>query len=262
MFDGTTGAVRFAASHSSFTATEASLVADVDGDGRAELVMVSNGADPSNVGWKCMDANGTPVTLNGATWTPGWTADKGYRGITVFGSASGSWVGTRTLWSEHTYHVTNICDDRDSACDAPNVYGTIPKGEKKNWTVPWLNNFRQNVQDKGLFDAPDATVSLTVDCSSPVVAHASVRNVGLASLPAGVDVGIYVRVGNVDTLVGTTKTTHPLFPGQTEALVVTLDPNAGLASIFVAKILVDPQNPTFHQCRDDNDESAAVTTHC
>jgi hypothetical protein len=38
VFDGTTGAVRFAASHSSFTGTEASLVADVDGDGRAELL--------------------------------------------------------------------------------------------------------------------------------------------------------------------------------------------------------------------------------
>jgi hypothetical protein len=262
VFDGTTGAVRFAAPHSSFTGTEASLVADVDGDGRAELVMVANGADPSAAGWGCMDAGGNPVKINGVEWTKGWTADKGYRGITVFGSASGSWVGTRTLWNEHTYHVTNVCDDRDSACDAPNVYGSIPKVEKKNWEVPWLDDFRQNVQDKGLFDAPDATISLAVDCTSPVVAHASVRNVGLASLPAGVDVGIYVRANGVDTLVGTTQTTHSLFPGQTETLVVTLDPNAGLQSTFVAKILVDPKNPKFHECRDDNDESEAVNTHC
>jgi hypothetical protein len=224
--------------------------------------MVSNGADPSAAGWKCMDANGTPVTMNGVTWKKGWTADKGYRGITVFGSASGSWVGTRTLWNEHSYHVSNICDDRDSACDAPNVYGSIPKAEKKNWLVPWLDNFRQNVQDQGVFDAPDATVALSVECSAPVVAHVDVRNVGMASLPAGVDVGVYERDNGVDTLVGTVKTSHPLFPGQTESIAVTLDPKASQNSTFVAKILVDPQNPTFHQCRDDNDESLAVTTHC
>jgi hypothetical protein len=155
-----------------------------------------------------------------------------------------------------------VCDDRDSACDAPNVYGSIPQTEKKNWLVPWLNDFRQNVQDKGLFDAPDATVSLAVDCTSPVVAHVAVRNVGLASLPAGVDVGVYQRVGNVDTLVGSATTSHALLPGQVEPIVLSLDPKAGPASTFVAKILVDPLNPKFHECREDNDESLAVTPHC
>src|SRR5206468_8699764 len=117
--------VRFAAPHTSFTATEASLVADVDGDGRAEIIMVTNGASPHV--WTCLDANDQPAIVNGVTWTPSALPNKSYRGIVVFGDSANSWVGTRTLWSEHTYHVSNICDDRDSACDAPNVYGSIPK---------------------------------------------------------------------------------------------------------------------------------------
>lgn len=261
VFDGQTGAVRFAAPHSSFTGTETSLVADVDGDGRAEIVMVTNSADP--VQWGCLNSNNQPVTVNGVTWTKGPEVGSSYRGIAVFGDVANSWVGTRTLWNEHTYHVTNICDDRDSACDAPNVYGSIPKVERQNWTLSWLNNFRQNVQDKGLFDAPDATVSLIVDCTSPVKAHIQVRNTGLASLPAGVDVVLYKRSGGMDTQVGAAQTTHALFPGQTEELVIDADPTLSTAKDdFVAKIVTDPNMPKFHECREDNNESDVVSAHC
>jgi FG-GAP-like repeat len=259
VFDGETGAVRFATSHTSFTATEASLLADVDGDGRAEMVMISNGASP--VTWQCLNG-GTPTTINGIKWEPG-PSNNAYRGITVFGDRSNGWVGTRTLWNEHTYHVTNICDDHDSACDAPNVYGSIPKHEKSNWTLPWLNDFRQNVQDKGIFDAPDATVSLQVSCANPPLAKVAVRNSGLAPLPAGVDVGLYVVGSGSDTLVVQTQTTHPLASGQTEVLDVAVPSGAATSSdTFVAKIIVDPQNPKFHECHDDNDESNHVKPAC
>jgi FG-GAP-like repeat/FG-GAP repeat len=42
VYDGTTGKVLFQWSNNTRTATEAPIVADVDGDGRAEIVMVSN----------------------------------------------------------------------------------------------------------------------------------------------------------------------------------------------------------------------------
>ncbi|MFO0762421.1 MAG: VCBS repeat-containing protein [Byssovorax sp.] len=261
VFDGATGNVRYATSHTSFTATEASLLADIDGDGHAEMLIVSNAADPSASGWKCMNAGGQPTTVNGVTWVPGTAVGKSYRGMVALGDKANSWVGTRTLWNEHTYHVSNICDDRDTACDAPNLYGSIPKVEKQNWTLPWLNNFRQNVQDKGIFDAPDATVSLRVDCTDPVQAHPAVRNIGLASLPAGVNVGVFIQ-GAMDTLVGQAATTHALYPGQTEELSIALDPQANKTQSFVAKILIDPQNVTFHECREDNNESNVEKPSC
>ena len=264
VFDGATGAVRFTALTTSFTATEASLVADVDGDGRSEIVMVSNGADPSAAGWKCDTAPWN--TPDPATGRPAWKPPTGapaYRGITLWGDKANAWVGTRTLWSEHTYHVSNICDDRDGACAAPNVYGSIPKVEKKNWSLPWLNNFRQNVQDKGIFDAPDATVSLTVQCTSPVILHVALRNAGLASLPAGVDVAVYKLVSGARTLLGKVTSTHVLFPGQTETLAFTTTPGtAAREDTFIAKVLIDPTKPTFRECREDNDESLPATANC
>ncbi|HEY8038429.1 MAG TPA: VCBS repeat-containing protein, partial [Polyangiaceae bacterium] len=260
VFNGQSGAVRFAAPHTSFTATEASLLADVDGDGHAEMVMVSNGADPSSAGWGCMDAAGKPGTVNGVTWAQGPTADKGYRGLVVFGDSADSWVGTRTLWSEHTYHVSNICDDRDTACPAPNVYGSIPKGETRNWTLPWLNDFRQNVQDKGIFNAPDAVVALAVDCTTPPMAHVAIRNIGAAGLPAGVEADVYDTATN--TKVGAVTTTYALFPGQTQTLSTPLVAPATSHGTFVAKIYVDPTSPKFHECRTDNDTSNQVTPSC
>src|SRR5439155_3906904 len=130
-----------------------------------------------------------------------------------------AWVGTRTLWNQHAYHVTNICDNRDTACNPPNLYGTIPKIEKSNWLLSWLDNFRQNVQDRGLFDAPDAVVSLTVDCVEPRVLHPAVRNIGLASLPAVVKVETYRQQGNL--LLGSAVTTRSLFPGHVEQITIT-----------------------------------------
>ena len=224
----------------------------------AEMLMVSNAADPSVNGWGCMNAQGNGVTVNGQTWKAGPVMNKGYKGLVLFGDVASSWVGTRTLWSEHTYHVSNICDDRDTACTMNNVYGAIPQLERKNWTVPWLNDFRQNVQDKGIFNAPDGVVSLAVDCTTPLLAHVSVRNIGTSSLPAGVDVGVFLASN--DMQIAKVTTTIPLFPGQTQTLDIALTGQMPVA--FYAKILIDPMNPKFHQCREDNDRSSNVTPQC
>ncbi len=255
VYDGPTGKVRFAGLTTSFTATEASVVADVDGDGRAEILMVANRADPSATGWKCNMApwNVADPTTGRPAWKPP-TGAVAYSGITAFGSASNSWVGTRTLWSQHTYHVTNVCDDRDSACVAPNTYGSVPSNETKNWSLPWLNNFRQNVQDRGIFDAPDATVSIAVRCSTPTVIEASLRNAGLATLPVGVEVGFYNE--STMTLLGKAISTKLLFPGQTEVLTLAVPDGMGTKdSTYKVKIEIDPAKPTFQQCRDDNDSA-------
>jgi hypothetical protein len=264
VFDGATGAVRFASSHTSFTGTEASLVADVVGDGRAHLLMVSNGADPSSAGWGCMDATNTPVTINGVKWTPNPSvSNKSYRGLVAYGDSAHSWVGTRDLWNEHAYHVSNICDDRDSACPAPNVYGSIPKVETQNWTLPWLNNFRQNVQDKGIFNAPDAVLSLASACAAPAVLTVSVRNIGLASLPMGVAVNLYKGATVTGMPIGQVTTTHALLPGQTEPLTFTVPAATGSdTDTYIAQIDNPAAMPTFHECNTTNDTSNPATASC
>jgi FG-GAP-like repeat len=256
VYDGSTGDVLFTANTQSFTATEATIVADVDGDGHAEIVMGANGANPTT--WTC--AHHT----TGNDGYPIWSvpAAGAYRGITVFADQANSWVGTRTIWNQHAYSVSNICDPRDSACMPGSYYGQIPTQQQKNWTLPWLNNFRQNVQDGGLFDAPDVIVNLNAECATPVPLSVQVRNQGLAGLPAGVDVGLY-RLGNPEQQVGTVTTQNALFPGQTEVIPFTVPSGmGGVNDIYQARILIDPNNITFNECKDDNNESAPVSPQC
>jgi hypothetical protein len=264
VYDGSTGKVLLAELTTSFTATEASIVADVDGDGHSEIVMVSNGADPSANGWKCDVApwNQPDPANNRPAWVAP-SAGPAYRGVTVFGDKENSWVGTRALWNQHAYSVTNVCDSRDSACTPPNNYGSIPTSTTPNWSLPWLNNFRQNVQDKGIFDAPDVTVSISVECSSPPVVQVSVRNVGLAGLPAGVVADVFVLQAGSETKIGSVTTTKPLLPGQTEVLAFPVPSGAGSSNdSYRARIFIDPNNKTFNECRDDNNQSGTVQASC
>ena len=262
VYDGTDGSILYTDFTQSFTATESSIVADVDGDGHAELVKVSNGASPTT--WTCAhhdapDVIVAPHTEAFPVWEPAPNGGD-YRGITVLGDAANAWVGTRTLWNQHVYEVTNVCDPRDSACEPGSYYGQIPPHQQHNWEQPWLNNFRQNVQDKGVYDAPDVTVSLSVRCATPVPLEVSVRNLGLSGLPAGVEVGLY-KQGPPEELLGTVTTTTPLLPGQTEVIEFEAS-NATTGDTFIARVLIDSANPTFHECRDDNNESDPVTPSC
>ena len=265
VYDGATGAVRFATPTTSFTATEASVVADIDGDDHAEMIMISNGANPEANGWKCNVSpwNEADPANNRPAWVPppGATA---YRGITVFADSANSWVGTRALWNQHSYHVTNICDDHDSACLGDNTYGAIPQWEQLNCSLPWLNNYRQNVQDGGIYDAPDAALAVKVDCIDPVLIHAYVRNLGAAQLPAGVDVDIIVVRGGVERVLATVATEHLLFPGQVTEITYVATPADEVAASdgFLARIRVDPAAPTFHECREDNNQSALTYAVC
>jgi hypothetical protein len=226
--------------------------------------MVANRADPTN--WRCTEAPWTSPDpkLNRPAWTPP-KGQKAHSGITVWGDRSRAWVGTRSLWNQHSYHVTNICDSRDDACQiADNLYGAVPKQKLANWSIPWLNNFRQNVQGDGLFDAPDATVSLNVGCQLPMTLQATVRNLGRAPLPKGVEVGFYIKEGGTERLIAKATTDRNLFPGQGAVLryQVKDQDNAPSAGSYVARILVDPQAPRFRECRDQNNASNVAKNPC
>jgi hypothetical protein len=202
-----------------FTATEAPIVADVDGDGRAEIVMVSNRRV-----WQC--------DTTYANWVkpPGYkkAGDPGYHGITVLGDKSDNWVGTRRIWNQHAYHVSNVCDGIDQVCaTAQNAHAALPSPQTDNWTVPWLNNFRQNVQGLGLFNAPDLTVAKVTVAGGCSKEHTSVTftvtNKGSAQVAAGLKITLYFNdPASGGSKLQTVATTKALIPGASETLTVTI----------------------------------------
>lgn len=94
VFDGATGAVKLAwTAHGSGTLHEYPVIADVDRDGSAEIVLPNN-----DYAW-------------GDT-----------TGITVIGDAARSWSPARPVWNQHAYAITNVDDD-----------GRIPATPTASW---------------------------------------------------------------------------------------------------------------------------------
>jgi len=102
IFDGRTGALRWETRNSSGTTHENPIIVDVDADGSAEIIVAANNH-----------------------------AYPGFNGIRVFRDRQNEWVGTRGIWNQHAYSITNVNDD-----------GTIPAHPVANWLTPGLNTFR------------------------------------------------------------------------------------------------------------------------
>ena len=185
IYKGFDGTILFQTLLSSCTWHEYPVVADVDADGNAEIVAVAN----NNRG-------------------------KGpQQGIFVYGDASDSWVTTRRIWNQHTYHITNVNDD-----------GTIPTVEANNWEA--FNNFRQNVQTAGsVLASPDLTASflrISFVPGDPLIT-ARIGNGGANVVGAGVPVAFYDGdPSSGGTLLGVVNTTVALQPGQFEDVTLSL----------------------------------------
>ena len=95
MLDGMTGMVVLSKPRSSWTNIEYPVVVDVDNDGSAEILAVSN-------------------NYNGMTAPT----------IEVFRDEEDRWIQPRRIWNQHTYHVTNVNED-----------GTIPDVEPPSWQL-------------------------------------------------------------------------------------------------------------------------------
>jgi hypothetical protein len=225
MYDGLTGE-NLIESTCSTTGTlwEYPLVADVDNDGQADIVVASNAYAVT-----CPDDNSKQS------------------GLRIFGSASGSWVRTRRIWNQHTYHVTNIEES-----------GAVPAAETPNWTVKRLNNFRQNVQPAGEFAAPDLTGKILVDCLGDYTLTARIRNVGQAAVPAGVPIAFFEGPPAEGKQLGLIMTTKALYPAEAEDIILVLpDPppslKLGLTEVHVVIDHGMPEHP-WTECRLDNNE--------
>ncbi len=239
VYRGTDGEVLLQRFHGSGTVHEYPLVVDVDGDGNSELLVVESGMEDS-VAVRCR-ANFS-----------GWSAPP--QGLFVYGDVRDQWVRTRRVWNQHTYHVTNVQPD-----------GTVPSPERNNWTVEGLNNYRQNVQGEGVFNAPDLALlgleaSLERCAAGELLLRARVTNRGALGVAAGVPVAFYEgRPDARGMLLGVVRTTEPLLPGQSTVVELAVPaPMAGSELEAVAVVDDDGMGSgEVAECREDDPEATA-----
>ncbi len=312
VYDGRTGDVLFSQHHSSCTWYENPVVADVDGDFRAELVVGSNfncgsatsgiacpGVGARNVdtlfaGVRCQterdclsgrcvegfcrcesDAQCCPgggdagaavectyVCAEPPSGTPGAgntcraSRPVGVRGLRVYSDIADRWVGSRALWNQHVYHVTNVRDD-----------GTVPRSSAVpfNWRDRTLNNFRTNTQ--GAIErmaSPDATSSvLRFECGATGARiTARVCNRGTAPLGDSLPVGVF----DGDPAAGasrvcTVSTPRALSPGECVDLSCEWPtPPTTLPGVTVYVRADDTS--TRRECDEDNNLATLTGVQC
>ncbi len=94
VYDGKSGKVELTGDRSSGTLIEYPVVADVDNDSSADIVVVSN--------------------KSGGIYK---------NTVEVFQDTMKRWIPTRRIWNQHAYHITNVRED-----------GTIPAHPQNSWT--------------------------------------------------------------------------------------------------------------------------------
>jgi hypothetical protein len=217
---------------SSRTGFEYPIVVDVDGDGNSEIVVGSNN-DQAVGRDHCDDAYvaAFPEYSSVSELPPEFRS--GTHGVTVYGDAFDRWVPTRPIWNQFSYHVTNVSPT-----------GEVPTTEPNNWDDPNLNNYRQNVQGEGVFNAPDLSLTLmaTTRCSaSEIVLSAVIRN------------EVWQTVPGPEALVGMANTTGPLLPGGSERLTVTVGGvPADTDLTYEARVDPDTAATSVIECNEDN----------
>src|SRR5713226_7882183 len=239
VYDGKTGATLVQEKNASCTAYETPIVADIDGSGRAK-VLVPN----SNVcAYKC-DWPGGTVQIDTSP----------YVGLKALRSPSDKWVNTRSVWNQHAYHVTNV-----------NVDGTLPFPEQNSWDPGQSNSYRQNVQGQGVFSSPDLSVcevdpDLTNCMTGGAAVGATVYNGGAIPARPGVQVDFYADLPGGSVLIGSGATKTTLQPGASEKVTVPWSAPPQNASAPV-RAVVDP-NQKVGDCHFENNTASSAAVKC
>lgn len=211
IYRGRDGAVLFSVPNTSGTTYELPVIVDVDNDGHADIVACTNDY--------AFSGNGS--------------------GIRVYRDANNSWVNTRKIWNQHTYHITNINDD-----------GTVPRVEQNSWQVH--NTYRLNAfPNRSGAGTPDLTAGQLRFSVNAAGANLTVRigNGGAEISPSGVVVRFFE--GNPSAggrLLGEIPLSS-LSPGSNRE--VTLSNITSLAGNVDLYAIVDPENRAT-ECREDN----------
>lgn len=163
VLDGETGTPRASIRNLSLTGWEYATIADVDGDGQAEIVVPAN-----------LDRGGNRPDAEGPI--------DPFNGLRVFGGLQRNWAPSPPIWNQYDYSIDNVNPD-----------GTIPPRPKRSWLTH--NTFRSNgyPTDTPALPTLDLTAARLVvsqhadEETGEIVVNvaALVGNAGARTLPAG-----------------------------------------------------------------------------
>lgn len=220
VLDGATGATRYSRPNISKTAMEFPVVVDVDGDGRAEILVPSN------------------TSFGG---------DSSTRGLHVLGHPSWRW--TRPIWNQYGYHVTNVALD-----------GTVPSPQRPPWTAHNIYRANRELSPPAEVLKANASISFPrVGAAGSVGVPVTVRvgNGGLAALPAGVRVELFDAADAAGLPVVVGATDRGLRPGQWQDVVLSWTaPSAGDLPVLA---VIDREG-RVEECDEGDNEVAFVLT--
>lgn len=234
VLDGRTGVERFRDALTSNTAYQYPVVADVDDDGNADLVVTSSTRD-------------------------GFCDAPSTRGVRVYHDRADGWVPTRRVWNEHGYHIDNITEA-----------GRVPRVETRGSTThnTWRLNRLPNPEDVTL--APDLRIrAITADasrCPTALTLHARLQNDGSWGVAEGVEVAFYAGAADSrGALLGVARTTAPLFPGAATTLSLEVpSPSLDTTGRFRFSAVADDDDAGEGQHRecDEANASEAAEVNC
>jgi hypothetical protein len=173
-YDGLTGAVKYYNDeHSSATMFDYPVIADVDADGHAEIVVCHDGYSSA---------------------------------LSVYGDADNSWAPTRKTWNQHAYSITNVEDDLSIPQTAtPNFrsYNTWHAAPQRDSTTDSLLDLEGELLDVCEDECDQGVVYVA----------GRVLNRGFEAVDSGVEVSLYAVVDGADVLLETRTTTGPMDAG-------------------------------------------------
>lgn len=215
-FDGLTGAVKFYNSdHASVTMMDYPVIADVDADDQAEIVVVHSGSG---------------------------------RSLSVFGDRLERWLPTRRVWNQHPYSITNVNDDLSIPTTAVmnfttynSFHGAIDRLPGENLAIDLEAEIVEICDDP----CDGAAVPLT----------ARMVNRGGEDAPAGVWMTLYAEVGGQLEAVSSQQDPKAIKSGLTGTVLgFTIDADRLRAASRVMVVADDDGTGagTVEECAEDN----------
>ena len=229
VFNGATGEVRFIDEvHRSRTLHEYPLVADVDGDGESEIVVVHGGSHD----------NTTSL------------------GVDVWGSAGDPWAVGPVVWNQHAFSVTNVNPDL-----------SIPSTPLPNWPSLNSFRSGDITAPTGGFlidTLPIVESVCTRDCENTgeIIVLTRLGNGGLLPVPTNTSVALYWEIDGERTLIETLQSTDSLDSGHTTPpapVIVDITGRIG-ETILVVSDDDGLGNGAYEECNEVNNEERIVAT--